>query len=213
MTENIDEIGIESGNSESFTKFVEEYKNKAYSLSLRILKNPQEAEDSLQESFLKLYKSIREKKFEKKSKMSTYFYTIVYNTALENYKKTRAKSFNIFSFDVNEAFFKEGDELFRQNDEEKILDEIRLKYNSETPENKLVQKEISEVIKKYLLTIPEHYSVVLNMFYINELSYDEISGILKLPVGTVKNRIFRAKEKLKEIILKKYSLKEVLMYV
>lgn len=213
MTENIDEIGIESGNSESFTKFVEEYKNKAYSLSLRILKNPQEAEDSLQESFLKLYKSIREKKFEKKSKMSTYFYTIVYNTALDNYKKTRAKSFNIFSFDVNEAFFKEGDELFRQNDEEKILDEIRLKYNSETPENKLVQKEISEVIKKYLLTIPEHYSVVLNMFYINELSYDEISGILKLPVGTVKNRIFRAKEKLKEIILKKYSLKEVLMYV
>jgi RNA polymerase sigma-70 factor (ECF subfamily) len=213
MTENIDEIGIESGNSESFAKFVEEYKNKAFSLSLRILKNPQEAEDSLQESFLKLYKSIREKKFEKKSKMSTYFYTIVYNTALENYKKTRAKSFNIFSFDVNEAFFKEGDELFRQNDEEKILDEIRLKYNSETPENKLVQKEISEVIKKYLLTIPEHYSVVLNMFYINELSYDEISGILKLPVGTVKNRIFRAKEKLKEIILKKYSLKEVLMYV
>jgi RNA polymerase sigma-70 factor (ECF subfamily) len=213
MTENIDEIGIESGNSESFTKFVEEYKNKAYSLSLRILKNPQEAEDSLQESFLKLYKSIREKKFEKKSKMSTYFYTIVYNTALDNYKKTRAKSFNIFSFDVNEAFFKEGDELFRQNDEEKILDEIRLKYHSETPENKLVQKEISDVIKKYLLTIPEHYSVVLNMFYINELSYDEISGILKLPVGTVKNRIFRAKEKLKEIILKKYSLKEVLMYV
>jgi RNA polymerase sigma-70 factor (ECF subfamily) len=192
---------------------VEEYKNKAYSLSLRILKNPQEAEDSLQESFLKLYKSIREKKFEKKSKMSTYFYTIVYNTALDNYKKTRAKSFNIFSFDVNEAFFKEGDELFRQNDEEKILDEIRLKYHSETPENKLVQKEISDVIKKYLLTIPEHYSVVLNMFYINELSYDEISGILKLPVGTVKNRIFRAKEKLKEIILKKYSLKEVLMYV
>ena len=51
------------------------------------------------------------------------------------------------------------------------------------------------------------------MFYINDLSHDEISDILKLPLGTVKNRIFRAKANLKEIILKKYPEKEILEYV
>ena len=69
------------------------------------------------------------------------------------------------------------------------------------------------IINDYINSIPEQYSIILTMFYINDLSHDEIAGILKLPLGTVKNRIFRAKNKLKEIILKKYSEEEILQYV
>ena len=59
----------------------------------------------------------------------------------------------------------------------------------------------------------EHYSVILTMFYVNELSHKEISEILSLPLGTIKNRIFRAKEKLKEVLLRKYPTEELLEYI
>jgi RNA polymerase sigma-70 factor (ECF subfamily) len=75
------------------------------------------------------------------------------------------------------------------------------------------ENEVSKIIRNYITSLPEQYSVILTMFYINDLSHEEISNILKLPVGTVKNRIFRAKAKLREIILKKYSEEEILQYV
>lgn len=199
---------IKEGNLNGFKTLVEAFKDRGFSLCMKILKEKNESEDVLQDSFIKLYHSLQSGKFEERSSISTYFFKIVYNTAVENYRKYRAKNFNIVSFEVNESSFREGDELTRN------LNIIKNKKgDTSSTENDVVLKEVSGIVNEYLNSLPEHYSVILTMFYINELSINEISEILKIPSGTIKNRIFRAREKLREILLANFKKEELLEYV
>jgi RNA polymerase sigma-70 factor (ECF subfamily) len=154
-----------------------------------------------------------QKQFEGRSKFSTYFYRIVYNTAVDSYKKNKLKKFNIVSIDISEPNFREGDELTKGFYEKHIDINKMFEGRGFNPDNAVSEKEIQDIVNSYISSIPEHYSVMLNMYYLNDLSHNEISDILKIPIGTVKNRIFRAKEKLKDIILEKYSKDEILEYV
>lgn len=215
MPESYTEIidNIRKGDSSSFKLIVDELKDKAFSLTIKILKNKEESEDSLQEAFMRLYRAIIGNQFEERSKISTYFYSIVYNTAIDNYKKLKSKRFSIVSIDVEDSNFEEGDDLLKKYYEKEIERGIYEERHEMSSEKKLNEYEIQNIISNYIYSIPEQYSVILTMFFINDLSHEEISDILKLPIGTVKNRIFRAKAKLKEIILKKYSEEEILQYV
>lgn len=65
----------------------------------------------------------------------------------------------------------------------------------------------------FIEDIPPQYSLILNMFFINDMSHDEISKTLNLPLGTVKNRIFRAKEALKKLILNTYNEEDLVNYL
>ena len=199
---------IKNGDLSGFKNLVDAFKDKAFSLCMKILKDKGESEDALQDSFIKLYYSMQTGKFEGKSSLSTYFYSIVYNTAIEYYRKYRSKNFNIISFEVNESSFREGDELTRN------LNIVTSRKNeSPSTETDVLQKEVGNIINEYINSLPEHYSVILTMFYINELSINEITEILKIPSGTIKNRIFRAREKLKEILLMNFKKEELLEYV
>lgn len=162
---------------------------------------------------MKIFNSIMSNSFEEKSKFSTYVYSIVYNTAVDYYKKNKKKNFNIVSIDVIDSDYKIGDELVFNLDEKMINKNLYSIGSSFDPEQKLIENEIHFIITEYIKNIPEHYSIILNMFYINDLSHEEISNILNLPLGTIKNRIFRAKEKLKELLLKRISAEELLEYV
>ncbi len=103
--------------------------------------------------------------------------------------------------------------LLKKYYEKEIDKNIYEERHEISTDRKFSESEIQSIILNYINSIPEQYSVILTMFYINDLSHEEISDILKLPIGTVKNRIFRAKAKLREIILKKYSEEEILQYV
>ncbi len=198
---------IKNGDTAGFSDIVREFSGKAFALTLRILGNKEDAEDSLQEAFMRLYRAIVSGQFEERSKLSTYFYTIVYNTAVDHYKKIKAKRFSIISIDVEGDNYEEGDDL------NKSYSESHHSTGSSYSDKATRENEVSRIIGSYITSLPEQYSVILTMFYINDLSHEEISNILKLPIGTVKNRIFRAKSKLREIILKKYSEEEILQYV
>lgn len=215
MPESYTEIieNIKKGDTSSFRIIADELKDKAYSLVMKILKNREESEDALQEAFMKLYRAIIGNQFEERAKLSTYFYSIVYNTAIDNYKKLRSQRFSIVSIDVDDSNFEEGDDLLKKYYETDIEKNTYEERHEISTDKKLSTYEIKQIIQKYINNIPIQYSVILTMFYINDLSHEEISDILKLPIGTVKNRIFRAKAKLKEIILKKYSEEEILQYV
>ena len=215
MPETYTEIieNIRKGDTSSFRIIADELKDKAFSLVMKILKNREESEDALQEAFMKLYRAIIGNQFEERSKLSTYFYSIVYNTAIDNYKKLRSQRFSIVSIDVDDSNFEEGDDLLKKYYETDIEKNTYEERHEISTDKKLSTDEIKQIIQKYISNIPVQYSVILTMFYINDLSHEEISDILKLPIGTVKNRIFRAKAKLKEIILKKYSEEEILQYV
>ncbi len=200
---------IQAGNIDEFEEIVNRYKDKAMTLAMRILKNSEDAEDALQEAFIKTFRAIADKQFEERAKFSTYFYRIVYNTAIDFYKKHKAKTFNLINIDST-----------RTNDDGEVTDiaafEMNIdrdKYymsgNYETDRSTL-DNDMQDMVNKYLEEIPEKYSTILTLFYINDLSHDEIAETLKLPLGTVKNRIFRAKDKLKEVLMKKYSETEIL---
>lgn len=215
MPETYSEIinRVKEGDAAAFKIIADELKDKAFSLTLKILKNKEDAEDSVQESFMKLYRAISGGQFEERAKLSTYFYSIVYNTAVDNYKKLKAQRFSIVSIDVDDSNFEEGDDLIKKYYESEIDKNVYAENREASTESKVAENEITGMVSKYIGSIPEQYSVILTMFYINDLSHEEISEILKLPLGTVKNRIFRAKARLKEIILKKFPEEEILQYV
>lgn len=198
---------VRNGHVESFRYLIERYKDKAFSLALRILKNRNEAEDSVQDAFMKAYRAITSGNYEETAKFSTYFYTIVYNTAVDYYRRYYMKNLNIVSIEVTDSMYSTGDEINKSYYGASVIPE------SESAEKTINDADIKLIIEKYVASIPEQYSVILNLFFINDLSHDEISKILKIPVGTVKNRIFRAKEKLKEILLKEFSRQELLEYI
>lgn len=212
MEVNLDIIKrIQNGESQLFSEIANAYKDKAFSLTMKILKNREEAEDSLQDAFMKLYRAIMNGNYEAKSKFSTYFYSIVYNSAVDLYRKYNVRSFNITSIEINDSNYSEGDEL-SFNFESKI-DTNEVNTNDYSTEKKVSDTEIKNIINRYINAIPEQYSVILNMFFLNDLSHEEISVILKIPVGTVKNRIFRAKEKMKELLFRHFNKEELLEYI
>jgi RNA polymerase sigma factor (sigma-70 family) len=213
MESDLDIIrNIQNGDSNSFAELVSRYKDKAFSLTIKILKNEDDAEDSLQEAFIKLFKSIKQNQFEERSKFSTYFYSIVYNTAVDHYKKIKSKSLSLISIDVNDDNFREGDE-FNIAYESKIDKSLYSEGMGIDTAKQLNANEIQNIIGSFIDTIPQQYSIILNMFFINDMTHDEISKTLNLPMGTVKNRIFRAKEALKKLILKHYNEDELVSYL
>jgi len=213
MESDLDIIkNIQNGDSDSFAELINRYKDKAYSLTIKILKNEDDAEDSLQEAFIKLFKAVKRNQFEERSKFSTYFYSIVYNTAIDHYKKIKSKSLSLISIDVNDDNFREGDELTMAY-ESKIDRQMYDEGMGTDTARQLTAGEIQKIINAFIDNIPQQYSIILNMFFINDMSHDEISNTLKLPLGTVKNRIFRAKDALKKLILKHYDEEELVNYL
>lgn len=205
---------IKDGDINAFEQIVDKYRNKALTLSMRILKNREEAEDSLQEAFVKAFRAIVDRKFEGRSKFSTYFYSIVYNTALDSYKKLKTRTYNLIN--IEDTFSRSGMEEGTGDISafEMKLDKSKLGQHGHYPaEKELLDNELQELVNEFMGQIPEKYSLVLTMFYINDLSLNEISEILHLPLGTVKNRIFRAKEKLKDILLNRYSYDSILEFI
>jgi RNA polymerase sigma-70 factor (ECF subfamily) len=202
---------IQAGNINAFEDIVNKYKDKAMTLAMRILKNTEDAEDALQEAFIKTFRAVADKQFEERSKFSTYFYRIVYNTALDFYKKHKAKTYNLINID-NQRKTDDGEQSDITNFEMEI---DRNKYYTSSvfeTDKRALDNELQGIVNKYLEEIPDKYSTILTLFYINDLSHEEIAETLKLPLGTVKNRIFRAKDKLKELLTDKYSAEELMEF-
>ncbi|HMQ78351.1 MAG TPA: sigma-70 family RNA polymerase sigma factor [Ignavibacteria bacterium] len=200
---------IQAGKIEEFEEIVNRYKDRAMTLAMRILKNSEDAEDALQEAFIKTFRAIADKQFEERSKFSTYFYRIVYNTAIDFYKKHKAKTYNLINIDDTKR--NDEGEVTDINSFEMSIDRDKYHMSGVYDTDRMtLDNQMQEVVNRYLEEIPEKYSTILTLFYVNDLSHEEIAETLKLPLGTVKNRIFRAKDKLKEVLMKKYSETEIL---
>ncbi len=200
---------IQAGKIDEFEEIVNRYKDRAMTLAMRILKNSEDAEDALQEAFIKTFRAIADRQFEERSKFSTYFYRIVYNTAIDFYKKHKAKTYNLINID--ETRKNDDGEVTDINSFEMVIDRDKYQMSGVYDTDRMtLDNQMQEVVNRYLEEIPEKYSTILTLFYINDLSHEEIAETLRLPLGTVKNRIFRAKDKLKELLMKKYSETEIL---
>ncbi|WIV10516.1 sigma-70 family RNA polymerase sigma factor [Proteiniborus sp. MB09-C3] len=177
-----------NGNLKAFDELIEKYEKTAYNIALRMLKNPEDAMDVSQEAFIKVFKSIKTFNFE--SAFSTWLYRIVTNTCLDFLRK---KSTIVYSLD-NPIQTEDGEM------ERDIPD------GSHSPEELLEKKLTKELVNNAIGKLEENHRVVIILRDIQGFSYEEISNILDCSIGTVKSRINRARNNLKDIVMKEMEL-------
>jgi RNA polymerase sigma-70 factor (ECF subfamily) len=170
------------GNTQVFSRLIENYKNMVYNLAYRMSNNPHEAEDISQEAFLRAYQSLA--RFNPSYKFSTWLYQITLNIIKDKYKK---KDIDYVSLDTP---IETDDSVFYP----------QLADLTNNPENIIAQKEDFQAIQQAIYSLPLKYREVLVLRHLQDLSYTEIANILKLPTGTVKVRLYRAREQLRKIL-------------
>jgi RNA polymerase sigma-70 factor, ECF subfamily len=168
------------GDQDAFGEIVEIYKNSVYQLCFRMLGNSHEAEDIAQEAFLRAYVNI--KSFNQDLKFSTWLFRIATNLCIDRIRKKKPD----YYLDA-EVAGTEGLTMYSQ-----IPSETKL------PEKELESLELQETVQKEILKLPEKYRTAILLKYIEDLSLNEISEILDLPLGTVKTRIHRGREALRQ---------------
>ena len=173
------------GNQADYSIIVDRYKNKAFSLLKRMLKNEQDAEETLQDCFLKAYNSLSN--FKGEAKFSTWFYRIVYNTALTKLSSKKRKTENQMT-SVDDHFDLKSDYDFRSSEKE----------------------DLSVFINDLVNQLPERFATVINLYYLNEMSCEEISKILEISVSNVKVILHRSRNALKDIIIEKNLVEELI---
>ena len=179
-----------SGNTRSFAGLVERHQDKAMTLAMRMLRNREEAEDAVQDAFVKAFSALD--KFERRSRFSTWLYRIVFNvcsTALS--KRTKAQL----------PFSENGEE----GNEKEIPD------SGEMPDLALEGEEFRQHVLDAINELPPLYSGITTMFYLDDLSYEEIAAITGSPLGTVKAQLFRARAMLREEVLRRTGAKELML--
>ena len=171
------------GNTKVFSRLIDSYKNMVYNLAYRMSNNPHEAEDISQETFLRAFQSLAH--FNPSYKFSTWIYQITLNIIRDKFKR---KKIDYVSLDAP----------VETDDSEFYPQPTDLTNN---PEQIITQQEDAQVIQKAILSLPLKYREVIVLRHLQDLSYIEISNILKLPSGTVKIRLYRAREQLRKILL------------
>lgn len=169
------------GDREAFEQLVQLYERRVYTMALRMVGSPEDAYDLSQETFLRVYRSIRT--FRGEAKFSTWIYKIVSNLCITFLRrKNRIRQIPLEQ---------EADGGF----------EISLPDDRFNPELVLERVEISRTIEQALKTLSEEHRAIFILRELNGLSYAEIGEILSLEEGTVKSRLFRAREKLRVYLI------------
>jgi RNA polymerase sigma-70 factor (ECF subfamily) len=171
---------VQQGDKSAFDLLVIKYQHKIVHLVNRYVKDPSEAQDVAQDTFIKAYKALGE--FRGESAFYTWLYRIAINTA-KNYLLSRSRRHSDYEVDMQDA--------------EQIENAPQLK-DIETPENQLMNDQIIQVIKSAIEKLPEEMRIAIMLREFEGMSYEEIAEAMDCPIGTVRSRIFRAREAIDE---------------
>ena len=170
---------VQRGDKQAFDLLVIKYQRKLARLLSQFIRDAAEVEDVAQETFIKAYRALPS--FRGDSAFYTWLYRIGINTA-KNFLVTqgrRAPTMTSAGFDIEDAEnFEEGSQLREMN----------------TPESELMSKQIAETVNQTLQELPEELRTAITLREIEGISYEEIATIMNCPIGTVRSRIFRARE-------------------
>jgi RNA polymerase sigma-70 factor (ECF subfamily) len=168
---------VQRGDKGAFDALVLKYQHKLVKLVMRYVRNPAEAEDIAQEAFIKAYRALPQ--FRGDSAFYTWLYRIAINTA-KNAVVSRDRSPIEYDLDRNSS-----DESYDMQG--------RMK-DSETPEGLVLTDEIRTTVNAAIDSLPEDLRTAIVLRELEGLSYEEIAAAMDCPVGTVRSRIFRARE-------------------
>lgn len=170
------------GEDKAYDKLLNKYRNSVYNLVFRMVRDVQEAEDLTQEAFIKAFNSLAQ--FNEEYAFSTWLYKIATNNCIDFFRKRKLQTLSL-------------DKPIQYKDSE-IQQEIP--DTDLNPEKTILAKERSAIIREAIDTLPEKYHSAIILRHSEEKSYEEIAEILNLPIGTVKARIFRAREMLNKAL-------------
>lgn len=167
----------QTGDKRAFELLVAKYQRKLARLIGRLIHDSHEVEDVTQEAFIKAYRALGN--FRGDSAFYTWLYRIGINTA-KNFLVSQGRRPML--------------KLVREDDDGELYDELDLIQDHDTPESRLASRQIAETVNAGIEALPQELGTALRLREIDGLSYEEIAELMNCPVGTVRSRIFRARE-------------------
>ena len=175
---------LENGNPKAYEALMDLHKDSLYYMIYKMVNNPYEAEDLTIESFGKAFRNLSN--YTKNYAFSTWLFSIAANNCIDYLRKKRLNL--VLLDDTVET------ENGTQHPYLNIPDDVL------SPEEKLCKKEGEMLLRQYISLLKPSYRELIEMRYFQDLSYEEMSKQLQIPLGTVKNKLFKAKSKLQTII-------------
>jgi RNA polymerase sigma-70 factor (ECF subfamily) len=172
---------VQRGDQKAFALLVEKYQRKLGRLLARMIRDQAEVEDVVQESFIKAYRALPN--FRGDSAFYTWLYRIGINTAKNHLVAMGRRPSVVTDVEVEDA------ENFEDGDELRTVD---------TPETELMTKELAQTVKQAIDDLPQELKTAISLRELDGLSYEEIAELMQCPIGTVRSRIFRARESVAE---------------
>ena len=177
--QNVDQVLVErvqQGDKNAFNLLVTKYQHKVANLVSRYVSNHSDVPDIVQEAFIKAYRALPN--FRGESAFYTWLYRIAVNCA-KNHSVALGRKPPSNDVEVEDAEFYDGGDALREN---------------ASPEKVLLTQEIKKVVFDTIAQLPDDLRIAINFREIEGLSYEEIATIMECPVGTVRSRIFRARD-------------------
>ncbi|MCG9711377.1 RNA polymerase sigma factor RpoE [Shewanella insulae] len=167
---------VQQGDKNAFNLLVNKYQSKVINLIARYVRNQADVADVAQEAFIKAYRALPN--FRGESAFYTWLYRIAVNTA-KNHLVAQGRRAPANDVDAEEAEYYDGSDALKE---------------FASPERLMLSDEIQKVVFDTLDTLPEELKMAISLRELDGMSYEEIANVMECPVGTVRSRIFRARE-------------------
>lgn len=179
------------GDTKEFARIIKATENLVAQIIFKMIYNEDDRKDIAQEVYLKVFNNLN--RFQFRSKLSTWIAQIAYNSCINFHKKKKTELYEDFL-----SYKEEEDEVPADNIVRPDTFDFRV-------EKEIQQKELREILESEVEKLNPIYKTLITLYHNEELSYEEITSIMQLPEGTIKNYLFRARKILKTNLLRKYK--------
>ena len=173
---------VQAGDKQAFNLLVSKYQRRVIRLLSRLIRDPAEIEDVTQEAFIKAYRALPN--FRGDSAFYTWLYRIAVNTA-KNYLAAQGRRPRTVS-------------EFQGGEDGESFEAMDVVEDNNTPESAMLTRQVAETVNRAIEALPEDLRTAITLREIEGLSYEEIAQAMSCPIGTVRSRIFRAREAISE---------------
>lgn len=170
---------IRKGDARKYSLIVDRHKNQAYALAFRLVGEKREAEELVQDGFVRAFRSLDQ--FRGDAKFSTWLYRIVYNLCMTRVTRRRPRPDTIHI-------------------DEEMLDNVLVDEEAGA-DVQMENDEYNRMVAEEIQQLPEKFKSAVTLFYLQEMCYEEMTTVLNLPLGTVKTNLFRGRNLLRERVL------------
>jgi RNA polymerase sigma-70 factor (ECF subfamily) len=169
-------VRAKKGGTEAFSVLVQRHQNLVFNLSYRFMRDPTLAEDAAQEAFLKAFRLLRG--FRGDCNFSTWMYRVTVSVCLT--------------------------EISRRKKRQEV--ELQPMDARQTVDRRVESSDVLDMIRRCVNLLPGRYASIITLYYLKEISYEEIARVMQIPMGTLKTWMFRARNQLRSIVEKEFDI-------